>query len=232
MAFTQIPVVGTWQLADDTPLEGTCTFTPTATMRNGETVVDAPVVASIVGGNLAASLAATDDDGTTPQGVTYKVEVRSHRHAGVLHTAWIEVPHDGGTVDLDDAPLLHSPPDASQYLTRAVADGLYAPLVQETEVAYTPSFTPDTGTGLHLAMPCTGPVTVQPPTGPTGNRLMLSFAAVGAERAITFASGVRASSGVDRGPHLVPAGEALIVGLQHSDLLAAWVLVAATVTET
>lgn len=235
MAFTQIAVTGTYQLADGTAVDGSVTFTPTATMRNGagesETTVSAAVVAAIVGGVMTGSLAATDDTGTTPVGVTYRVEVRSHRHPGLVEGPfWIEVPFDGGAIDLDTVPALDVPPSAIPYLTRTEADGVYAPLADEVAVTYAASFTPSTSTGVSQAMTCTGDVAVQVPTGPTVPVLHLAFVASGAERDVTFTAGIRTSSGLTRGPHTVPAGEGLLAALRWSGLLSDWVLVALTVT--
>lgn len=234
MAFTQIAVTGNYQLSDGSLVDGSVTFTPTAPMRNvdgsTETNVTAPVEAAIVGGTMSGSLAATDDSGTTPAGVTYRVDVRAHRHAGIQQTFWIEVPHDGGPIDLDAAPILDVPPRALLYLTRTDADGLYAPLAVETAVGYAASFSPNTGAALSQAMTCTGNVTVQPPTGPTDFVLRLAFLASGSARTVTFSTGIRTSTGITRGPHTVPAGEVLLAALQYSELLSAWVLTAMTIT--
>lgn len=236
MAFTQVSVTGNFQLADGSAVDGSVTFTPTMVMRNSdattETTEPAPVVAAIVGGTMTASLAATDDADTTLTGVTYKVEVRSHRHSGVLDTFWIEVPAGGGTIDLDTVERQFVAPTAAPYLTRAVADTLYAPLSVETPVDYAASFTPNTNTAINQIVTCTGDTTVQPPTGPTDAVLQLGFLASGGARNVTFASGIRTSTGINRGPHPVPAGEALFAALRWSDLISAWSLLAVTTTAT
>lgn len=236
MAFTQVTVVGSYQLPDGTPVDGLVTFTPTQAMTNtddtAEVSVLAPVVAAIVGGDVTASLAATDDADTTPAGTTYQVEVRSHRHSGLVEPVWwLDVPADAGTIDLATVEKQYVAPAAAPYLTRAVADVLYAPTQDEQAVDYTASFTPDTSDGASQGMSCTGNVTVQPPTGTPLPVLTLAFVASGADRDVTFSSGIRVSTGLDRGPHTVPSGEALFAALRWSGLLDDWVLVALTTTE-
>lgn len=235
MAFTQIAVTGSYQLADGTAVDGTVTFTPTTAMSNGsgstEVSVSAPVVGAIVGGAVTASLAATDDADTTPAGVTYLVEVRSHRHPGLVEPVWwLPVPAAGGSIDLATVEKQYVAPAAVPYLTRSAADDLFAPTQVEVEVDYASSFTPSTTAGVSQAMTCTGNVAVQVPTGAAVPVLQFAFAASTTERTVTFAAGIRTSTGVTRGPHTVPAGEALLAVLRWSGLLADWVLVAHTVT--
>lgn len=236
MAFTQIGVTGHYQLPDGTPVDGTVTFTPTTAMTNvdGDTEVSvaAPVVGPIVGGTLTASLAASDDEGTTPEGVTYRVEVRSYRHTGLMEPVWwLTVPAGGGAIDLATVEKQYVTPRAAPYLTRQAADGLYAPIVAETVVDYDASFAPSTSLALSQAMVCTGDVTVLVPTGPTDAVLRLALLASGAERQVTFSTGIRVTTGIERGPHAVPAGEVLLAALQYSALVSDWVLTALTVTE-
>lgn len=128
MSFTQIGVAGTYRTADDDDAAGAVVFTPTAAMRNGSTVVTAPVVAQIVSGSISVSLAATDDVATTPSGVSYKVEeyiagTRSRR------TYYLAVPHAGGSIDLDEVAVSEeAPPTVVTYLTQAAGDARYEPL--------------------------------------------------------------------------------------------------------
>lgn len=236
MAFTQVTVTGSYQLPDGTPVDGTVTFTPTQAMSNvaaeAEVSVSAPVVAAIVGGEVTASLAATNDSGTTPTGVTYKVEVRSHRHSGLVEQVWwLAVPAAGGAIDLATVEKQYVAPSAVPYLTRVEALTLFAPTQAEQAITYAASFTPDTGDGASQAMSCSGDVTVQVPTGTPTPVLTLTFVASGADRQVTFAAGIRTSTGLTRGPHTIPTGEALIAALRWSGLLTDWVLVALTTTE-
>lgn len=133
MAFTQISITGSFQDASGAAVDGTVTFTPTVPMRNTEeateATVDKPIVRAIVGGALASgTLAATDDPDTTPTGATYQVDVRINRISGV-DTYFIEVPHDGGPLDLSTVPRATTvTPAMASYLTQPDADALYEPL--------------------------------------------------------------------------------------------------------
>lgn len=128
MSFTQVSVVGTYRTADDEDATGAVMFTPTAVMRNGATVVTAPVVAQIVNGSISTTLAATDDAATTPSGVSYIVEeqitsTRSRR------TYYLSVPHAGGSIDLDEVDVSEeAPPTVVTYLTQVAGDARYEPL--------------------------------------------------------------------------------------------------------
>lgn len=74
MAFTQVTVTATFVNADGTIPGGTVTFTPTAAMANGGSIV--PVssrVLTLTGGTATVVLDANDDVGTTPSGTGYTV---------------------------------------------------------------------------------------------------------------------------------------------------------------
>jgi hypothetical protein len=128
VAFTQVSVSGTYRTADNAAATGAVVFTPTAAMRNGSTVVTASVVAQIVNGSISASLAATDDVGTTPLDVSYKVE---EHITGTYcrRTYYLFVPHASGSIDLDEVAVSEeAPPAVVTYLTQAAGDARYEPL--------------------------------------------------------------------------------------------------------
>jgi hypothetical protein len=111
VAFTQVTVTGTYRDAEGNDAQGAVVFTPTHAMRNGEIVVSAPRTAQIVAGAIDIDLAATDDAGTTPEGVVY--EVSEHiTGTRVRRTYYLAVPAAGGPVDLDTAPIVEDVPGA------------------------------------------------------------------------------------------------------------------------
>lgn len=117
MAFTQIAVTGSdLQLGDNTLIDGSLTFTPTTTMRNGSGTSESTVAGSftvgVTGGTVGAlTLSATDDPGTTPLNVMYKVEQRVNRQPGV-RTYYLPVPYNGGPLDLNTATIVEDIPGA------------------------------------------------------------------------------------------------------------------------
>lgn len=114
MAFTQITVTGNYQNPDGSAASGMVTFTPTAVMRNSdgltETSVSQTVRATLnISGAISVQLAATDDPGTTPVGVTYLVReyISGQRQPA---SYYIAVPADTvGTIDLDTVDRLEQP---------------------------------------------------------------------------------------------------------------------------
>lgn len=125
MAFTQITVVGTYRLGDGTAAAGAVTFTPVVPMRNGSTVISAPVSGQLNGsGTVTVSLAATTDPGTTPTGNTYEVvEYLNNQPAARRYN--IVVAYNGGQIDLATAAPAVPGPASNVYLTQADADARY-----------------------------------------------------------------------------------------------------------
>lgn len=113
MAFTTVTVTRDYNLADGTDPAGTVTFTPTAVMVNGPTVVTAPVVARLdVDGLLSINLAANTDPETVPTGGYYLVQ---ELIGGVARSYYVQIRHDVGiSVNLAslEPTLTISPPDA------------------------------------------------------------------------------------------------------------------------
>lgn len=130
MTFTYVPITGTFTIADGGPGAGWITFTPTAPMRNGETIIDAAVSVTLdATGSIPAgfALAATNDPGTSPSGVTYLV---SEDTLGGARSYYIEVDADAVAVNLDDVDHATTPTETATYQLlsqRGQASG-YAPL--------------------------------------------------------------------------------------------------------
>jgi hypothetical protein len=98
----------------------------------------------------------------------------------------------------------------------------------------TPSIDP-TQEGDRVKMVATADVTalgVSTTGARDGQVLQLTIPASGATRAVTFASAIRTSTGVSRGPYSVPLGQMLRASVEYSADLAAWSLLAAAVTAT
>lgn len=94
MAFTTVTITQDYDLADGTDPTGTVSFTPTAPMVNGPTVVAAKVTHRLdVDGLLSIELAANTDPVTAPSGVAYLVE---EDIGGAVRSYYIQVPYDGG----------------------------------------------------------------------------------------------------------------------------------------
>jgi parallel beta-helix repeat protein len=99
VAFTTVTVTRDYDLADGTDPIGTVSFTPTAPMVNGPTVVAAKVTHRLdVDGVLSIELAANTDPATLPVGTAYLVQ---EDIAGATRSYYIEVPHNAGSsIDL------------------------------------------------------------------------------------------------------------------------------------
>ncbi len=100
MAFTPITVTGTYAREDGSVEAGSVSLTATAFMTNSSQIrVNAPQVAVLDGtGHFSMTVAATNDPGTQPTGVLYRVD---ESMVGVtLRTYYISLPYNGGAVDL------------------------------------------------------------------------------------------------------------------------------------
>jgi hypothetical protein len=118
MSFTQITVTRPYKTAELTPAIGTLRFTPSAPMTNGDTVVAAgrskPLDAE---GDLNIVIAANNDPGTTPPGVSY--EVREQIDGQPIRIYYVVIPYDapGGTVDLSTLTPATVPPVVTYPIT-------------------------------------------------------------------------------------------------------------------
>lgn len=131
MAFTPITVTRRYLTAElAIPAAGTVRLTPTAPMVNVDTVVAAGRVGSLdAEGDLTLVVAANNDPGTTPVGVSY--EVREDITGQPIRTYYVTVPYDaaGGAVDLSTLASSPVPPYTSDaaVLRRAVHNGTAYP---------------------------------------------------------------------------------------------------------
>lgn len=127
MAFTTVTVTRDYDLADGTDPTGTVSFTPTAPMVNGPTVVAAKVTHRLdVDGVLSIELAANTDPATVPVDSAYLVE---EDIGGVRRSYYVEIPHDqGSTLDLSDLASVGVAPPISfpAGMTLAAGDARYA----------------------------------------------------------------------------------------------------------
>ncbi|HEX9834489.1 MAG TPA: right-handed parallel beta-helix repeat-containing protein [Mycobacterium sp.] len=126
MPFSYVDVTGCWNTSQGPdgshPCWGVVEFTPTAAMTNDDTIVAAPVrIALDEDGCLPAGtqIAATDDPGTTPAGVTYRIRVFA---CNTTITFGIDVPAGGGAIDLNTVAPIPPPPPAGVSFYATIAD--------------------------------------------------------------------------------------------------------------
>jgi hypothetical protein len=104
--------------------------------------------------------------------------------------------------------------------------------VRTVTYSATPTVDPTTDGNL-VSITATGNITsLAVSTTGAVNRQALEIAVLGSggTRTVTFASAIRTSTGVTRGPHSVASGEVGIFLVKYYTLVSAWVLVAATVS--
>lgn len=99
MAFTKVTILGDYDLPNGFDPIGTVSFTPSAVMVNGTTVVAAPVTRSLnIDGLLVIDLVANTDPATAPVGTFYIVAEAIN---GVSRSYTVIIPHNAGSsVDL------------------------------------------------------------------------------------------------------------------------------------
>jgi hypothetical protein len=98
----------------------------------------------------------------------------------------------------------------------------------------TPTIDP-TVAGDRINMTATGNITaygVSTAGAGDGQTLQLVVLASTATRTVTFASAIRTSTGVTRGPYTVASGQILRAVVEYSTLTSAWTLLGATVSAT
>jgi hypothetical protein len=106
MAFTFVTITRDYDLADGIDPVGEVSFTPTAPMTNGPTVVAAAVTRALdFDGLLSIPLAANTDPATTPVGTSYLVKEVIE---GVSRSYYVQIPHNGGSV-IDLSTLVTAP---------------------------------------------------------------------------------------------------------------------------
>jgi hypothetical protein len=104
---TQVTVSGTLKDAEGAALSGTITFRPSQPMRDlaGDQVIGtAPVVATLTTGTFSATIYATDDAGTSPDGATYTVseDLTGADGAAIKRRYRCEIPSASATLRYED----------------------------------------------------------------------------------------------------------------------------------
>lgn len=196
MAFTTVTVTRDYDLANGADPAGTVTFTPTAPMVNGPTVVAAPVVGTLdVDGLLSIDLAANTDPATLPIGVSYLVK---EVVGGASRSYYVVIRHDiGSTVDLStlDTVLTVTPPEAATWTALLAAKQPLATLLTRlatppVTVTYAASITLNAALGSVFRVTATGDLTLTDITGGTdGQTVRLEVLASGGTRSVTVTGG-------------------------------------------
>jgi hypothetical protein len=198
------------------------------------------------GGDLSADRTLTVSYGTTAGTAAQGNDSRlsdartptAHTHAaadvnsGTLAIARIPTGTTSSTVALGDHTHAASA-IASGTLDAARLPAVLSP-VRTVTYSATPTIDP-TVSGTNVSITATGDITTLA-VSTTGavNRQGLEIAVLGSggARSVTFASAIRTSTGVSRGPHSIASGEVGIFLVRYYSLVSAWVLVAATVSAT
>jgi hypothetical protein len=197
VAFTTVTVTRDYDLADGTDPTGTVTFTPTAPMINGVTVVAAAVTERLnVDGRLTIELAANTDPDTlpSPDGYYLVKEVI----AGATRSYYVQIPHDQGSdIDLStlDTVTAVPAPDAVTMVTLLAAKQPLATLLTRlatapVTVTYAASITVDAALGCVFRVTATGDLTLADITGGIdGQSVALEVLASGGDRVVTITGG-------------------------------------------
>jgi hypothetical protein len=197
VAFTTVTVTRDYDLADGTDPTGTVTFTPTAPMINGVTVVAAGVTERLnVDGRLTIELAANTDPDTlpSPDGYYLVKEVI----AGATRSYYVQIPHDQGSdIDLStlDTVSSVSAPDAVTMATLLAGKQPLATLLTRLAAApatitYAASVTVNAALGCVFRVTATGDLTVADITGGVdGQPVTLEVLASGGARIVTVTGG-------------------------------------------
>ena len=143
MAFTSIIVTGEFQSGSGEPGVGKVTFMATAPMRQpSENITISPteITAQLsASGTFSVSLYATNDTGTTPQGVTYEVTERIRGAALNKYFISIDKNAINGTVDLADLVPSIDPVVQLNYATVEYVDDAFSDAGSATNISFTPT---------------------------------------------------------------------------------------------
>lgn len=157
--WTLITVTATYTQRDGDPAVGRVVFTaPQVVVVDGEIIVPRAVVGTLnASGELSVQLPSTDDPDIAPTGWTWTVREYVR---GLSRDPWaIEVPYDGGPIDLATVSPAVPVDEVSTLLTQAAADARYLLLAGGTMtgalVADSP-LTIDDGTTPKLGMTVNG----------------------------------------------------------------------------
>jgi hypothetical protein len=113
MPFTMVNIIKTWPSTHGRPLSGEVTLTPDAPFRNGSDWSASSYTGQVSSrGQLSMQVPATDDSGTTPAGVRYRVV---EQVPGVYSRPYyIAVSASAGTIDLGTVTRLDGPSSAGR----------------------------------------------------------------------------------------------------------------------
>jgi hypothetical protein len=144
MAFTSVTVTGTYlQSGTGEPASGRVIFLLSSPMRQPEgNITIAPTEISAVldeNGSFSVELYATNDVGTTPQGVTYEVTERIRGTAINKYFVSIDKDAISGTVDLADIVPNIDPVVQLNYATVEYVDDAVAGISSAEEIGFAPT---------------------------------------------------------------------------------------------
>lgn len=179
-------------------------------------------------GDLIAGTAA---DTAARMGVGTDGQVLQANSAAATGLSWVDAnDHTHAVSDL----VVTGTPDGTKFLRDDGTWQVPSTLALTRTVAYsaTPNIDP-TVPGNRINMTATGDITsfaVSTIGALDGQVLQLIVLASAASRNVTFASSLRTTTGVSRGPYTVPSGQILRAAVEYSALTSAWAILAATVT--
>lgn len=179
-------------------------------------------------GDLIAGTAA---DTASRLGVGTDGQVLKADSVAASGLAWVDA--DAHTHALSDIAITGTP-DGTKFLRDDGTWQVPSTLALTRTVTYsaTPNIDP-TVPGNRINITATGAITSLAVSGIgalDGQVLQLIILASAADRAVTFASSLRTTTGISRGPHTVPSGQILRAAVEYSTLTSAWAILAVTVT--
>lgn len=127
MSFTQVTVTGTYLQVDGTPASGSVTFTLTASITDGTTIVSGSPrkIELDASGSFTVQMPANDDSTTSPQNTLYQVAEQINSGKIVERGYYVALAKAVPSVNIAAlAPALPQNPTFT-YLTQSTGDGRY-----------------------------------------------------------------------------------------------------------
>lgn len=131
MPFTQVTVYGTYLQPNSIPATGSVTFTLTAAMTDGTTIIAAaPQQVNLdAHGQFSVPLYATDDPTTSPTNVLYHITEQINSGKLISRGFLVQLTHTLTTVDITDlAPVIPQPDTGSGFATNDYVNSQIAAL--------------------------------------------------------------------------------------------------------